>query len=89
MRVKAAMQSLIRTIGKTKELDPAAEKLSGWVDAATRSPAVKNALSGAWLGHQVHPMLTDLPIGAWGADHVIAEPVELLDLLPLKRRVLP
>jgi phosphoglycolate phosphatase len=29
------------------------------------------------------------PIGAWGADHVIAEPVELLDLLPLKRPVLP
>jgi nitrite reductase/ring-hydroxylating ferredoxin subunit/uncharacterized membrane protein len=25
----------------------------------------KDALSGAWLGHPVHPLLTDLPIGAW------------------------
>ncbi|VXC11248.1 Ferredoxin, 2Fe-2S [Microbacterium sp. 8M] len=71
MRVTAAMQSLIRKIGKTRGLDPAAEKLSGWVDAATRSPAVKNALSGSWLGHQAHPMLTDLPIGAWGAATVL------------------
>ncbi len=67
----AEMQSLIQRIGKAKELDPAAEKLSGWVGAATRSAPVKNALSGSWLGHQVHPMLTDLPIGAWGAATVL------------------
>jgi nitrite reductase/ring-hydroxylating ferredoxin subunit/uncharacterized membrane protein len=72
MRVlTTAMQSLIQRIGKAKELDPAAEKLSGWVGAATRSAPVKNALSGSWLGHQVHPMLTDLPIGAWGAATVL------------------
>ena len=28
-------------------------------------PRVKDALSGTWLGHPVHPMLTDLPIGFW------------------------
>jgi uncharacterized membrane protein len=27
--------------------------------------APKDALSGAWLGHAVHPILTDIPIGAW------------------------
>jgi uncharacterized membrane protein len=27
--------------------------------------ALKAALSGAWLGHAVHPILTDVPIGAW------------------------
>jgi nitrite reductase/ring-hydroxylating ferredoxin subunit/uncharacterized membrane protein len=26
---------------------------------------VKDALSGTWLGHPLHPMLTDLPIGFW------------------------
>lgn len=26
---------------------------------------VKNVLNGTWLGHAVHPVLTDLPIGAW------------------------
>ncbi len=26
---------------------------------------VKNALNGTWLGHPLHPVLTDIPIGAW------------------------
>jgi nitrite reductase/ring-hydroxylating ferredoxin subunit/uncharacterized membrane protein len=26
---------------------------------------VKDALSGRWLGHALHPLLTDLPIGTW------------------------
>ena len=32
---------------------------------ATRSPrvAVKDAISGTWLGHALHPLLTDVPIG--------------------------
>ena len=25
----------------------------------------KDVLSGVWLGHAVHPILTDIPIGAW------------------------
>jgi nitrite reductase/ring-hydroxylating ferredoxin subunit/uncharacterized membrane protein len=31
----------------------------------TPPPAVRDALSGSWLGHPLHPMLTDLPIGFW------------------------
>jgi uncharacterized membrane protein len=27
--------------------------------------AAKDVLSGAWLGHAVHPILTDIPIGVW------------------------
>jgi uncharacterized membrane protein len=27
--------------------------------------APKDVLSGAWLGHAVHPILTDIPIGTW------------------------
>src|SRR5205085_8084212 len=26
---------------------------------------LKDVLSGTWLGHPLHPMLTDLPIGFW------------------------
>ena len=61
------MKTLIQKIGRAKELDAPATTLIGWVKTATRSKGVKNALSGSWLGHQLHPMLTDLPIGAWGA----------------------
>jgi nitrite reductase/ring-hydroxylating ferredoxin subunit/uncharacterized membrane protein len=61
------MRTLIQKIGRAKELDAPTTAVSGWVKTATRSKSVKNALSGSWLGHQLHPMLTDLPIGAWGA----------------------
>src|SRR5438045_7279840 len=27
--------------------------------------AAKNAAHGVWLGHPLHPVFTDLPIGAW------------------------
>ncbi|MFE2992364.1 Rieske 2Fe-2S domain-containing protein [Streptomyces sp. NPDC059262] len=42
-----------------------AAKAAGLVRRATQRAAVKDALSGTWLGHALHPMLTDLPIGAW------------------------
>lgn len=29
--------------------------------------AVRNALHGTWLGHPLHPVLTDVPVGAWTA----------------------
>jgi uncharacterized membrane protein len=29
--------------------------------------AIKNFLHGKWLGHPLHPALTDIPIGAWTA----------------------
>ena len=41
--------------------DPAADTIRGALD---RQPA-KDFLSGTWLGHPLHPLLTDLPIGFW------------------------
>ncbi len=29
------------------------------------SQAVQNFLNGVWLGHPLHPVLTDVPVGAW------------------------
>ena len=53
------------------ELDAVAKPLSEAVVAAYRNAgpvgnAVKNAMHGVWLGHPLHPVLTDIPIGAWG-----------------------
>lgn len=33
--------------------------------------AVKDALSGTWLGHAIHPLLTDLVIGSWTSATVL------------------
>jgi hypothetical protein len=38
------------------------------VDRLTRpldAPGPSHLLSGAWMGHALHPLLTDFPLGAW------------------------
>lgn len=35
--------------------------------AGDRGLKVKSALNGVWLGHPLHPALTDVPLGAWTA----------------------
>lgn len=44
-------------------LDGVSDALSGLVNSAVRP--VKSLLSGTWLGHPLHPLLTDVPIGCW------------------------
>lgn len=58
-------QELVRQIEDLDQLDQVSRPLADLAGRATRPDAVKNALSGTWLGHQLHPVLTDLPIGAW------------------------
>jgi nitrite reductase/ring-hydroxylating ferredoxin subunit/uncharacterized membrane protein len=36
-----------------------------------RPGLLKDLLSGTWLGHPAHPLLTDLPIGAWASAGVL------------------
>lgn len=49
---------------------PALQELANVVQPAIKralsSPrSLKNFLHGVWVGHPLHPVLTDLPIGAW------------------------
>jgi nitrite reductase/ring-hydroxylating ferredoxin subunit len=60
----------IARIAAQPELDQVAKPLGEAVVAAYRNAggvgsAVKNALHGVWLHHPLHPVLTDIPIGAW------------------------
>lgn len=61
------MTAIVHAIENDTKLDKAAKVYARWSGALTKPKALKNLLSGGWLGHQLHPMLTDLPIGAWGA----------------------
>ncbi|HEY3893771.1 MAG TPA: Rieske (2Fe-2S) protein [Pseudonocardiaceae bacterium] len=56
---------LVRRIERFTILDKLAQPLAGLVGKAVQPRRVRNLLSGTYLGHPVHPMLTDLPIGAW------------------------
>ena len=50
-------------LGQMEALDGVAEPAAKAVTRAVPPGLVKDALSGTWLGHPLHPMLTDIPIG--------------------------
>ena len=46
--------------------DKGQELVKGAYEAAgPAGQAVKNALNGVWLGHPLHPAITDVPVGSW------------------------
>src|SRR5436305_161405 len=63
--VMAFPHELVRRIERFTVLDKVAKPVAGMVGRAVRPRLVRNVLSGTKLGHPAHPMLTDLPIGAW------------------------
>ena len=67
-----ASTALIKAIDRQDALEHLSDKIQPLVVDAFQSagPAgreVKNFLHGTWLGHPLHPALTDVPIGAWTA----------------------
>ena len=55
----------VRRLERLEKLDRLSKPLAAAVGRAVRPRTVRNLLSGTNLGHPLHPMLTDLPIGAW------------------------
>src|SRR3954468_18136224 len=54
-------------VERAESLDPASDKTAEVVSKAVPGGFVKDLLAGTWLGHPLHPVLTDVPIGAWVA----------------------
>src|SRR3954468_8811442 len=52
-------------VERAESLDPASDKTAEVVSKAVPGGFVKDLLAGTWLGHPLHPVLTDVPIGAW------------------------
>lgn len=63
-------EGAIGAIGRQEWLKPAEESLQKLIHRAFRvrgGRQVKNFLHGTWVGHPLHVILTDVPIGAWTA----------------------
>jgi nitrite reductase/ring-hydroxylating ferredoxin subunit/uncharacterized membrane protein len=57
------MTQIVDRMAGASRLDPLSGRLTKLVD---RVPvAVRDVLHGVWLGHPVHPMLAQIPVGAW------------------------
>ena len=65
------MRPIFRLVAESFEraesFDPASAKVAEVVEKAIPQGFVREFLAGTWLGHPLHPVLTDVPIGAWVA----------------------
>jgi nitrite reductase/ring-hydroxylating ferredoxin subunit/uncharacterized membrane protein len=64
--------NVLTVVADQPALDEIAKPLSEAVREVYESAGpvgaeAKNAMHGVWLGHPVHPVFTDLPLGAWTA----------------------
>jgi nitrite reductase/ring-hydroxylating ferredoxin subunit/uncharacterized membrane protein len=69
-RPSGLVEYAAETIEREDRLRPFEDALQGAIAAVFQAGgaaggAVKNALHGTWLGHPLHAVLTDVPVGAW------------------------
>ena len=57
--------------------DKGAELVQGaFKSAGAAGQTAKNALHGVWLGHPLHPAITDIPVGSW----TVAAALDMLEM---------
>lgn len=81
------VEPIVREIESASLLDAVAKPLARNVRKLIPRGKVKDALSGTWLGHALHPMLTDVVIGSFSS----ATLIDLLggeDLNPASERLI-
>jgi nitrite reductase/ring-hydroxylating ferredoxin subunit/uncharacterized membrane protein len=70
---------MLKRLEEAKALDGVSDRVQTAVFNAVRPQRVRDLLHGVWLGHPLHPVLVQLPVGAFVS-------AAILDLLPGNRR---
>jgi nitrite reductase/ring-hydroxylating ferredoxin subunit/uncharacterized membrane protein len=59
-----SLDRVVARIGQSEQLDVVARPVADTI-SEKRPEALTGLLSGTWLGHPLHPLLTDVTIGCW------------------------
>ena len=59
------LRGVARALEENEALDGPADLARPWAQRLTAGPLRRAALQGVWLGHALHPVMSDLPIGFW------------------------
>jgi len=65
------VEDLLERLHEAEALDGVAKPLAKFVGRVIPHGVVKDCLSGTWVGHPLHPLLTDVAIGSWTSAFVI------------------
>ena len=70
-RVSAAQDNLLAALEGATPLDEIAGKVRGVLHKALAPAPLRRHLSGTDVGHPVHPILVQIPIGCWSSAWVL------------------
>jgi nitrite reductase/ring-hydroxylating ferredoxin subunit/uncharacterized membrane protein len=73
------LRRLLNRLEQAESLDRPGDRLQTAVQSAVRPQRLRDFLHGVWLGHPLHPVIVQLPVGAFMS-------TAILDLLPGQRR---
>ena len=59
------LRHAVDKLERTPRLDPLVNALTAFWERVLPGGKARDLLHGTWLGHPLHPVLTDLPIGFW------------------------
>lgn len=65
------LDTLAERIDELRVVDPLAKRIAAATGQALPPGPVKDALSGTWIGHALHPALTDLVVGSWTSAFIL------------------
>jgi nitrite reductase/ring-hydroxylating ferredoxin subunit len=60
-----SLMGILDRVADVQTFDKAIEPARRAVNAVLRPQAVKDLLHGTWLGHALHPVLVQVPVGSW------------------------
>ena len=63
--MRLPLDTLAERIEELRAIDPVSKRIATITSEAIRPGPLKDALSGTWIGHALHPALTDLVVGSW------------------------
>ena len=58
------LHALTTRLEDAEQLDPLSDRMTTVVGSVVKAGPLKDFLSGTWLGHALHPALTDVPLAA-------------------------
>lgn len=70
---------ILNRLEEARSLDGVSDRIQSAVTATVRPQRLRDLLHGTWLGHPLHPVLVQVPVGAFVS-------AAILDLLPGTRR---
>ncbi|MFN2543813.1 MAG: Rieske 2Fe-2S domain-containing protein [Actinomycetota bacterium] len=70
-RIEPLLRDAMHRIAETEALDGLSKAVKKAFDGVVKGGDVKDLLAGTWLGHPLHPALTDVPLGVWTSSWIL------------------